>query len=247
MTPCSIQAPSFADELLSAYAQKYKRRLTEEEKNAVKRIFSDLSPQKQVIVDSFDIISSFYDEFISFLGYQTPGKIVQALNQLAPLKQCTEDMTLLDAGTGTGLLGELIRNMGFKGRLMGVDISPKSIQYLQQYRTGIYNEVQVGDLTVLSHIKDNVADMVASAGVLGLAPKESLDELLRVIKPGGLLIYSFSKDRFDIDCSWREKHEDFFMQGIWQQVEGYPKTYNYYNNDLLRDSYFYLFVFKKEN
>jgi len=240
-----IQVPFFVGKLLSAYAQKCKRDFTEKEKKAVRRIFSDLNPQKDSIVENFDIISDCYDDFVIFLGYQTPEKIVQELNQLVPLKQCTEDMTLLDAGTGTGLLGELIRSMGFEGRLIGVDISPKSIQYLQQNRTGIYDEAQVGDMTALSHIKDAAADVVASAGVIGLAPKESLDELLRVTKPGGLLIYSLSKDHFDIDRSWEEKHRNFLMREVWQQVEGYPKIYPYYGNELLRHSYFYLFIFKK--
>jgi len=252
MTTCSDHTTeddsAFVEILLGVYAQKCKKYLTEKEKRAAKRIFSDLNPEKEAVAENYDIISGTYDDLLNFLGYQIPEKIAQALNRLIPLEQCSEDMTLLDAGSGTGLLGELIRSMGFKGRLIGVDISPKSIQYLQQNRTGIYDEARVGDLTALPHIKDAAADVVASAGVIGIAPKESLDELLRITKPGGLLIYSFSKYRFDSDPSWEEKHRDFLMRKLWQQVEGYPGTYLFYDNEQLRISdCFYLFIFKKEN
>ncbi|MEQ9621795.1 methyltransferase domain-containing protein [Coleofasciculus chthonoplastes] len=106
-----------------------------------------------------------------------------------------------------------------------MDLSAASIQYITSYRCGIYDQVRVGDLTDLSAIPDASFDAVLSAGVIGLAPQESLDEIIRVTKPQGLIAYSFNQNRYDYDSdiSWGTKHELLTKQRLWQNIEGYPE------------------------
>lgn len=234
---------AFLENLINAFEQQYKV-LNEEERQAVKMIFSYLAGQNQAISENYDAIAHFYDDLLSFMGYQVPAKIAQALTEC--LNWHHQNLTIFDAGAGTGLLGDFFRKAEFKGRLIGLDISEKSIQYIQKHRSGVYNKAKVGDLTDLSGISDASIDVVASAGVIGIAPPESLDELLRITKPGGLMVYSFNKARYESEPTWEQKHQSFLQQKRWQPIEGYPKTYLYYNNQQLKaPGYFHLFMFEK--
>lgn len=235
--------PAFLDRLIAAYEHQIGV-LSSDQKRGIRTIFSDLSGQKQAVSQNYDIVAHFYDDLLNFMGYQAPVKLTDTVNKFLDLQD--SNLSIFDAGTGTGLLGDYLRKAGFRGKLVGVDLSVESIQYLQTYRSGIYDRVTVGDLTDLSEIPDGSFDAVLSAGVIGLAPQESLDELLRVTKAQGLIIYSMNKNRYDREVFWGTKHESLTKQSLWQNLDGYPENHIYYGNqDLGLSSYFYIFSFRK--
>ena len=71
---------------------------------------------------------------VKLMGYRVLGAIVEALRLHGVLAH--SDWTILDAGTG--LLGEAMRNAEFTGRLIGLDLSPNSITFIDQHRPGVY-------------------------------------------------------------------------------------------------------------
>ena len=68
--------------------------------------------------------------------------------------------TVLDAGCGTGLAGQALRDAEFGGRLLGVDLSPDSVSLAIR---GVYGDVAVGDLQQPLEYDDDSVDGVADA------------------------------------------------------------------------------------
>lgn len=234
---------AFLDRLIAAY-ELHRGVLTPEQQKGMRMIFSDLSGQNQAVSQNYDIVAPFYDNLLNFMGYQAPTKLTETVSKFLDLQN--NNLSIFDAGAGTGLLGEYLRQAGFRGKLVGLDLSAESIQYIQTYRYGIYDQITVGDLTNLSEIPDASFDAVLSAGVIGIAPQESLDEILRVTKSQGLIAYSFNQNRYDSEMFWGTKHESFTKQSLWQNLEGYPEKHIFYaNQDLGISSYFYIFSFRK--
>ena len=63
-------------------------------------------------------------------------------------------------------------------------------------------------------------DAVVSVGVLtlGHAPASSLDELVRITKPGGFIIYTLRPDIYE-NNGFKEKHAELEKTGMWEYVE----------------------------
>jgi dTDP-4-amino-4,6-dideoxygalactose transaminase/SAM-dependent methyltransferase len=101
------------------------------------------------------------------------------------LSYLRQDAAILDVGCGTGLLGRELRSYGFK-ELLGLDISRKSLDRLKGQ--GIYTALHRADLGQPLAFADNSFDALVSTGVFtrNQAPPESLGEMLRILKPGGI-------------------------------------------------------------
>ena len=106
---------------------------------------------------------------------------------------------MLDAGCGTGLAGQALRDAGFGGRLLGVDLSPDSVALA--VGRGIYDEVVVGDLQQPLPYDDDSVDAVVCVGVLTYVPDVAAiwGEFCRITRPGGVIVLT---QRDDI---WRER------------------------------------------
>lgn len=97
-----------------------------------------------------------------------------------------DDGLILDAGCGTGsLTSELLRRTT-QARVMGVDISSSYIEHARKNISDQRAEFEAADLTKLA-FPDAHFGQVFSQLVLDFVPdtKRALDELFRVLKPGG--------------------------------------------------------------
>lgn len=102
------------------------------------------------------------------------------------------DSHILDAGCGTGNMAQVLHQMGFNN-LDGLDPSDGMLMVARQ--KGIYQNLY--DLFLDTHVAlpDESYEAVIAAGVLthGHAPPESLDGILTLTKPGGVVIFSLSE------------------------------------------------------
>jgi predicted TPR repeat methyltransferase len=71
---------------------------------------------------------------------------------------------ILDLGTGTGLVGEVFRDIARGGRLDGVDIAPRMIEAAR--RRGIYDELRLGDLEEMLHETGTAYDVILAADTM---------------------------------------------------------------------------------
>ena len=93
-----------------------------------------------------------------------------ACGAIVSLARLTEGSawTVLDAGCGTGLAGQALRDAGFGGRLLGVDLSPTRSRW--RAARGIYDELVLGDLQQPLPYRDDSVDAVVCVGVLTYVP-----------------------------------------------------------------------------
>ncbi|KAJ4328802.1 hypothetical protein N0V84_000812 [Fusarium piperis] len=95
--------------------------------------------------------------------------------------------TILDAGCGTGLVGQHLAKRG-AAHLDGIDLSPGMLQVAR--RAGIYHSLNVVDLSKTLEIPSQSYDVVVCVGTLtqGHVGPGAFDEFARVVKPGGCVV-----------------------------------------------------------
>jgi SAM-dependent methyltransferase len=96
---------------------------------------------------------------------------------------------ILDAGVGTGLVGALLAPRGFAD-MTGIDISQGMLDVAAQ--KGVYKELHHMELGLPLDFPSDHFDATICIGSFGPghAPASSLDELIRVTKPGGTFMFN---------------------------------------------------------
>lgn len=124
---------------------------------------------------------------------------------------------ILDAGCGTGLAGRLLAERGYT-HLEGLDLSPGMLRQAQ--RKGCYQALHEAALGGPLDLPSSAFDAVICVGVFAMAhaPASSFDEMLRVTKPGGYLIFTL-RPEFRERTPFKARMEEISAAGLWQFVE----------------------------
>ena len=160
----------------------------------------------------YDRIASSYDtELLDGMGYRSPAVVTAVARRLLP-----SDARILDAGAGTGLLGVALAGAGFT-RIDGLDLSPGMLA--EAARKNVYGELREGRLGGRLDYATGEYDGVVSAGVLtiGHAPASSLDELVRVTRRGGHVVFTLRADQ--VPPGFAEKMEELERARRWELLE----------------------------
>ena len=131
-----------------------------------------------------------YDADLAEWGYEAPQRAA------AMLAAAVTTGPVLDAGCGTGLVGVELRQLGI-GPVIGGDFSPVSVETAR--RRGVYEQVVELDLNALLAFDDRRFRAVVSVGVFSyLTDSEAtVRELLRVVEPGGRVLFTQRTDLWD--------------------------------------------------
>ena len=135
----------------------------------------------------YDDWAESYEEDLVGWGYIGPSLNCGLISRHV----ARDDGPILDAACGPGNLGNLLHLLGYR-ELVGIDISEAMLAKAEA--RGIYKACRVMTLgEPLDFPSDHFAAAVA-AGVFtaGHAGPEGFDELVRVIRPRGHLIFSLS-------------------------------------------------------
>jgi SAM-dependent methyltransferase len=160
----------------------------------------------------YDRIASAYDAGVGDgMGYRAPEAVTATVRRLLQ-----PDAHILDAGAGTGLLGVALAEAGF-GRLDGLDLSPGMLE--EAARKGVYGELREGRLGERLDYETGAYDSVVSAGVLtvGHAPAACLDELVRITRRGGHVIFTLRSDQ--VPPGYEDKIAELEQAHRWELVE----------------------------
>jgi predicted TPR repeat methyltransferase len=168
---------------------------------------------KKELAEAYNEWAKRYDiDLVDEMGYVAPVHAAGLFN-----KHLKESGKILDAGCGTGLVGECLHKMGFSD-ITGLDYSGDMLQQAEQ--KGIYTALLQGDLNDLHEIKDNKFDGVISVGTFtsGHVGPGALKELVRITKPGGVICFTVR------DSAWLEDGYDgaiaaMVKDGMWKLLE----------------------------
>ena len=154
-----------------------------------------------------------YDEDVTGLGYNSPAV---AAGLFARYVQPSSG-PFLDAGAGTGLMGAVLKAMGYEG-LVGIDLSPGMLKMAGKRR--VYQELHRMVLGEHLDFTDDYFEACQSVGVFtsGHAPASGFDEIIRVVKPGGYVIFSLLADVYE-NGGFKEKLEALSAERKWTRVE----------------------------
>ena len=132
-------------------------------------------------------------------------------------KHVPTDAKVLDAGAGTGLVGEQLVAAGFRD-LHAIDLSRGMLEVARH--KGVYRDLRQMTLGERLAFASDTFDAVISVGVFttGHAPAHAFDELARVTRPGGFIVFSLRPEAYEQD-GFRETLADMEAAGRWCLAE----------------------------
>jgi len=182
-----------------------------EEQNRVQWVYS--SRDNAELAERYDQWAKDYDSDIEQdFGWLGPQKASEAF-----ARHVAKDAQVLDAGAGTGLTGQVLASMGYT-KLVAMDFSAGMLD--EAHKKGIYQEFHWMVMGETLGFRAGVFDAVISVGVLtvGHAPASCLDELVRITRAGGHIVFSLRPDVY-LDSGFKEKQEALVAAGKWRLVE----------------------------
>ena len=155
-----------------------------------------------------------YDhEMLDKLGYTSPSSIAGFLIEHLP----DTHAEILDLGCGTGLTCRLLAEKGYD-RLDGIDISREMLQVARE--RGIYRDLLAGDLNESLDRESRSYDGVISSGTFthGHVGPEPLDEVFRILRPGGILACTVHMDLWETK-GFKARFADLENDGVASLVD----------------------------
>ena len=130
-----------------------------------------------------------YDADLMAMGYRLPWMFAACVLKHIPFSTGP----FLDAGCGTGMQLEPLHLLGWRG-FTGIDLSTEMMAVARS--KGLYDDLQQVELGhTLPFDTDHFAETFCVGTITpGQAPVETLDELIRVTRPGGHIAYSLRHD-----------------------------------------------------
>ena len=131
-----------------------------------------------------------YNQDMIDWAYSGPDEVVKTFAKYAENK----NISILDAGCGSGLVGKKLSRMGFS-KVDGVDISSGLIGSIPK---GIYSNLSLADLNKPLNFPDSHYDAILCVGTFtyGHVRAKALEEFTRVVKPGGLIGFTINEGVF---------------------------------------------------
>ena len=153
------------------------------------------------------------------MGYVGPEIAAKILDRHLASKNCR----VLDAGCGTGLVGEVLADMGYEN-LEATDYSPDMIR--EARKKDIYRRLFQGDLNGRLSVPADTYDASICVGTFTYAhvDPEAFDELIRVTRPGGTICFTVRDGAYK-ECGYRQKMLELEREKVWQLAEMHQEDY----------------------
>ena len=185
--------------------------MPDQHQNRVQWVYSSKSNSE--LTKRYDEWSKDYDKDLTEnFGWTAPKTAADFL-----VKHIRPDSIVLDAGAGTGLVGMALAAYGFQN-ITGMDMSKGMLE--QAGRKDVYAQLDQMTLGEPLEYDSDTFDAVISVGVmtLGHAAPESFDELVRITKPNGFIVFTIRTDVY-LNNGFKEKQEEMAMKKFWRIIE----------------------------
>ena len=171
------------------------------------------SENNRQLEERYDEWAKEYDDDLADdFGYVMPRMAAETFARFVP-----KDASILDAGAGTGLVGVELSRLGYS-EIEAMDMSSGMLRVAGA--KGVYGALHQMVMGEPLGFENDRYDAILGVGVLtlGHAPANSLDELVRVTKPGGCIAFTLRPDVYEQN-GFREKQEQLVADGKWELAE----------------------------
>jgi len=172
------------------------------------------------LAKTYDDWAASYDADMLATGYAHPAVICGLTSRYVS----DTSAPILDAGVGTGNIGQLLSILGFTN-LQGLDMSQGMLARARA--RGVYTSLHQGVLGQALDFPTGRFSCVVSTGTFttGHAPASGFDELTRILKPGGILIFTVGEPVWK-PAGFADKLEGLRRAGsltpVWQSAIYHP-------------------------
>jgi len=158
----------------------------DEKTRELHQVYASDDPKKSARI--YDGWSEEYEQHMQGVGYTHPAIVASMLARHLPVT----DAPILDAGCGTGILGEILNAVGYSN-LYGFDASVGMLELANAKNN--YKNLQQSFLGKPLNYNDDYFAACTASGVFtqGHAPLDGLHELIRITQPGGLIVFTISR------------------------------------------------------
>ena len=170
------------------------------------------SPEE--MLETYSDWASDYDaDTIDGMGYVGP---TLSFRQLDGLLDST-DARVLDAGCGTGLVGELMKENGYS-KVDAMDLSREML--LEAENKNVYDRLFTADMSKRLDIDDNRYDAVICVGTFTYAHvgPEAFSELARVTRPDGYICFTVRDGAYQA-YNYRNTMVELEADNTWELME----------------------------
>lgn len=159
----------------------------------------------------YDVWAAQYDADIGTIeDYVAPFRVAEVVK-----RHCEPEALLMDAGAGTGLVGAALKREGFH-RLVAVDYATNMLEVARG--KGIYSQIHECDLSKRTAFEPDLFDGVVTCGTTSQMPSAALSEFVRVVRPGGLIIFAVVT-KFWEECGWAALQSELQAAGKLNLIE----------------------------
>jgi len=139
----------------------------------------------------FDDVSTEFERNMEGLSYRAHLQLRELATLVLPPGLGL--LRILDLGSGTGLVGEAFKDLAAKGRLDGIDISPRMID--EARKRGIYGRLILGDIETVLTAYMPYYDLVLAADTMIYMGDLAVTfaGVSRCLAPDGFLLFSVEK------------------------------------------------------
>ena len=183
----------------------------EESQNRVQWVYS--STNNRELAERYDQWAADYDQDLDEdFGWVSPRRTAEVLARHVP-----RNAKILDAGAGTGLVGEELGRLGYQD-IHAMDLSLGMLEVARS--KGVYRDFRQMALGNELDYETDTFDAVISVGVFteGHAPPQGLDEIVRITRGDGFIVFSLRIDLYE-EGGFKEYQAEMEERGKWQLVE----------------------------
>lgn len=163
------------------------------------------------LMDAYKDWASDYDkDTVARFGYRAHIASARALDDALEGK----DGRILDAGCGTGLVGEELTRMGYS-RMDALDYSADMLEEAKQKK--IYEKHIQADLSKPLALPENHYHAVVCCGTFtyGHVKADAFDELIRVTRPGGAICFTIREGAYE-EYGYRDRMIELERNNAWE-------------------------------
>ena len=186
------------------------------------RVFNALhTTNQEELEELYRVWADNYDhDGVEVIGYVGPSITTELLFKYVE----NSKSKILDAGCGTGLVGEILYEKKYKN-IVGIDFSQPMLD--QALGKNVYQSLDLADLTEKLTFKDNTFDAIVCAGTFtcGHVGPEAFAELIRITKTGGYISFTVRDQEWN-RLPYKKTIKELEKKNLWLCKESFITDYN---------------------